>query len=310
MRTALCVSYRSTRGLPSTSLRPGKPPLYGFIIAFALGVPATAAAQQIATSTGAMFDAASVKASPRPEPNPFGFPVGATIRFLPGGRLTATQATLRDLIRRAYDVQDVRIAGGPDWMASDRFDVAAASEAGGGVDRLQAMLRSLLQERFALRAHVETRDVPIYHLVTTRRDGSTSAQLRPSRVDCAALRLKRGPGGTAPADGSEPECQVAFNLSGGNMTISFRGETTSELARRVIPERDRPVLDKTGLSGTFDGELTFAPEPLPGFPRLPGSENGLSVFTALQEQWGLKLEPERGPIEILVIESAQKPTAN
>jgi uncharacterized protein (TIGR03435 family) len=103
---------------------------------------------------------------------------------------------------------------------------------------------------------------------------------------------------------------VAFNLSGGNMTISFRGETTSELARRVIPERDRPVLDKTGLSGTFDGELTFAPEPLPGFPRLPLSENGLSVFTALREQWGLKLEPERGPIEILVIESAQKPTAN
>ena len=310
MRTALCISFRSTRRLPSTLLRPGKPPLSGLIIAFALSVPATAAAQQIATSTGATFDAASVKASPRPEPNPFGFPVGATIRFLPGGRLTATQATLRDLIRRAYDVQDVRIAGGSEWMTSDRFEVAAASEAGGGVDRLQAMLRSLLQERFALRTRVETRDVPVYHLVTTRRDGSTGAQLRPSRVDCAALRLKRGPGGTAPANGSEPECQVSFRLSGGSMTISFKGETTSELARRVIPERDRPVVDKTGLSGTFDGELTFAPEPLPGFPRLPGSENGLSVFTALQEQWGLKLEPERGPVEILVIESAQKPTAN
>jgi uncharacterized protein (TIGR03435 family) len=93
------------------------------------------------------------------------------------------------------------------------------------------------------------------------------------------------------------------------MTIGFQGETTSELARCVIPERDRPVLDKTGLSGTF-GELTFAPEPLPGFPRLPGSENGVSVFTTLQEQWGLRLEPARGPIEVLVIEAAEKPTEN
>ena len=94
------------------------------------------------------------------------------------------------------------------------------------------------------------------------------------------------------------------------MTLRVQGEAASELARRVIPESDRPVLDKTGLRGTFDGELTFAPEPLPGFPRLPGNENGVSVFTALQEQWGLKLEPARGPVEILVIESAQKPAEN
>ena len=175
-------------------LRPGKPPLSGLIIAFALSVPATAAAQQIATSTGATFDAASVKASPRPEPNPFGFPVGATIRFLPGGRLTATTRTLRDLIRRAYDVQDVRIAGGSEWMTSDRFEVAAASEAGGGVDRLQAMLRSLLQERFALRTRVETRDVSVYHLVTTRRDGKyrrTVATVA-SGLRCAATEARPG----------------------------------------------------------------------------------------------------------------------
>ena len=80
----------------------------------------------------------------------------------------------------------------------------AASEARSSVDQLQTMLRSLLLDRFALRTHIETRDVPVYHLVTTRRDGSTGEQLRSSRVDCAALRLKRGPGGTAPADGSAP----------------------------------------------------------------------------------------------------------
>jgi len=94
------------------------------------------------------------------------------------------------------------------------------------------------------------------------------------------------------------------------MTIAFQGETTTELARSVISERERPVRDKTGLAGTFDGELTFAPEPLPGFPRLPGSEKCVTVFTALQEQWGLKLEPDRGPVEILVVDSAQKPAEN
>jgi uncharacterized protein (TIGR03435 family) len=94
------------------------------------------------------------------------------------------------------------------------------------------------------------------------------------------------------------------------MTIGFQGETTTDLARRVIPERDRPVIDRTNLPGTFDGELTFAPEPLPGFPRLPGSENGVSVYTALQEQLGLRLEAGRGPVEIIVIESAERPTDN
>lgn len=283
-----------------------------FVILLAFVLPHAATAQPIVTTTGLTFEAASVKPSPRPEPNPFGFPVGATIRFLPGGRVTATQATLRDLIRRAYDVQDVRIAGGPEWIGADRFDVVAvaASNPGGTADQLPRMLRSLLVERFTLRLHTETRDVAVYDLVTTRRDGRLGPQLRQSDVDCAALRLKRGPGGAAPANGSEPDCQTSFRVSGGSMTISFRGETTSELARRVIPERDRPVIDKTGLAGTFDGELTFAPEPLPGFPRLPGSENGVSVFTALPEQWGLKLEPARSPVEILVIESAEKPAAN
>ncbi len=145
---------------------------------FALLLPSAAGAQEIATTTSPSFDVASVKASPRPEPNPFGFPVAATIRLLPGGRLTATQATLRDLIRRAYDLQDVRIAGGPEWMGADRFDVVAAAEAGtpGGVEQLQHMLRTLLRERFTLRLHTETREIPVYHLVATRPDGRLGPQ--------------------------------------------------------------------------------------------------------------------------------------
>ena len=220
------------------------------VLVLAFCVPHGAAAQGIATTTGIAFEVASVKSSPRPEPNPFGFPVGATIRMLPGGRFTATQATLRDLIRRAYDVQDVQIAGGPDWGTRNRFDVAAASGAGAvaaaNETLRQQMLRSLLSERFQLRVRTEIREIPVYDLVNARRDASLGPQLRRSAVDCAALRLKRGPGGAAPPDGSEPLCQTSFRVSGGSMTISFQGETSSELARRVIPERDRPLVDKTG----------------------------------------------------------------
>jgi uncharacterized protein (TIGR03435 family) len=281
-----------------------------FVLAAAFVMSISVRAQEIETATGLTFEVASIKTSPRPEPNRFGFPVAATIRILPGGRFTATQATLRDLIRRAYDLPDVRVAGGLEWMGADRFDVTAAAGDGASLEQIQRMLRALLGERFAVRVHSETRDLPVYSLVKARRDGTIGPQLRPSAFDCAALRIKRGPGGTAPVNASEPDCRVSFRVSDGNMTISFRGEATSELARRVIPERGRPVIDKTDLPGTFDGELTFAPEPLRGFPRLPGSESGVSVFTALQEQWGLKLEPGRGPIEVLVIDGAERPTAN
>jgi uncharacterized protein (TIGR03435 family) len=269
-------------------------------------------ALQVAATGPPTFEVASIKPSPPPEPNRFGFPVAATIRIVPGGRFSATQATLRDLIRRAYDVQDNRVTGGPGWIGSDRFDITAAAEAGSPdtAERMQGMLKSMLIERFKLRVHTETRQLPLYYLVPARGDGKLGPRLRKSAVDCAALRAKRGPGGTAPADGSEPACQTSFKVGDGSMTIAFQGESASELARRVIPERDRPVIDKTDLPGTFDGELTFAPEPLPGFPRLPGSENGVSVYTALQEQLGLKLEPDRGPVEIIVIDGAEKPAEN
>lgn len=269
-------------------------------------------ALQVAATGLPAFEVASVKPSPPPEPNRFGFPVAATIRIVPGGRFTATQATLRDLIRRAYDVQDNRVTGGPAWIGSDRFDVAATAEAGSPdtAERMQRMLQSMLIERFKLRVHTETRQLPLYYLVPARGDGKLGPRLRKSAFDCAALRARRGPGGAPPADGSEPQCQVSFKVGDGSMTIAFQGESASELARFVIPERDRPVIDKTNLPGTFDGELTFAPEPLPGFPRLRGSENGVSVYTALQEQLGLRLEPDHGPVEIIVIDGAERPTGN
>jgi uncharacterized protein (TIGR03435 family) len=279
-------------------------------------LPICAFAQPGAATTGAIaFEVASIKPSPPPEPNPFGFPTRPSIQMGPGGRVDATQATLVDLILRAYDLQDFQVTGGPKWITSDRFEVAAraGTNFSGDTQHIRPMMLDLLSERFKLRVHTENRELPVYHLVVARQDGKLGTQLRPAAVDCAAVRARRGLGVEPPADGSEPDCRPSFNVNvkAATMTIELQGESMAELARILhLPDTGRTVLDKTGLAGSFDAELTFAPEPLPGFPRLPGSENGVSLFTALQEQLGLKLAPDRGPVEILVIDGAEHPTGN
>lgn len=286
-------------------------PLAFILVVSMAGVAVTSAlAQQPSqrSGPGPAFEVATVKPSPPPEPNPFGFPPRPTFRIEPSGRVIGQQMTLRDLVRRAYDLPDFLIAGGPPWMGSDRFELIAKAPADAVRDnaQVQRMLRALLEERFKLRSHTLTRDAPVYHLVLAKRDNSLGPNLRRSAIDCAVIRAQRG-AAEAQTSTAEPTCRPSFNVANSSMTLGFQGETMAELARRVIPERDRPVIDKTGLPGTFDGEITFAPEPLPGFPRLPGSENGISLVTALQEQLGLKLAPERGMVEVLVVDSAEKP---
>jgi uncharacterized protein (TIGR03435 family) len=232
-------------------------------------------------------DVASVKPSPPAPLNRLGFPTRALIEIGAGGRISATQATLIDLIRRAYNLQPFEVEGGPEWASSDRFDVTARGD-----------LRALLADRFKLRVRTETRDTAVYLLVPARSDRRLGPQIRPSTVDCAA----------AGAD-----CAPAFdaNMSGGTMIMKFKGETMGGLARLLVgPNTRRPVLDRTGIAGTFDGELSFAPEPLPGLPPFPQNADAVSLFTALQEQFGLKLEAGRGPGEVLVIEGAEKPAGN
>ena len=246
------------------------------------------------------FDAASVKPSPPPEPNRFGFPVRSEIAFGSEGRFSARQATLLDLILRAYGMNDFQVTGGPKWLNSDRFDVVAQGSGDG-----PAMLQSLLAERFQLRVQIETRESPVFSLL---QDGKLGPQLRRSGLDCAAIRRARGPG----VEG-EPSCRPEYKVDtkSGTMTIRLLGETMEEFARILTsPETRRAVRNETGLSGTFDLELAFTPEPLPGFPRLPGSENGLSLFTALKEQLGLRLESGRGPMNVLVVIGAEHPSGN
>jgi uncharacterized protein (TIGR03435 family) len=256
------------------------------------------------------FEVASVKPSPPAPVNRFGFPPRPTVRVDPSG-FTATQVTLRELTRRAYGVLDAQIVGGPAWLASERFDVMAKTSAGrpAGADQIAAMLQSLLADRFHLRVHMETREMPVFRLLVVRRGGAASDGLRRSDIDCPALRRLSN---ASTGDISKPECGITYRMEGGIMTVSIRGEPLRELMRALETETRRPVLDQTNLSGTFDGTLSFVPEPLPGFPPLPPGQqaNGESAFTALQEQLGLRLEAARGSADVLVIDSAERANEN
>ena len=157
------------------------------------------------------------------------------------------------------------------------------------------MLRTLLKDRFTLVTHTETRELPIYALVLARPDRRFGEQLRVSSVDCVALEAEsHKAGGTPPpAPGAGPRC----GISSGTGRIQASARLMTDVARALSNTTGRAVVDKTGLDGRYDLEL-----------RWNETEEGPSLFTAVQEQLGLKLEPQRGPVDVLVIDSAERPT--
>jgi bla regulator protein blaR1 len=262
----------------------------------------------------ATFEVASVK------PNKAG-DGRIMIGLQPGGRYTATNVPLRLLLRQAFNVQEFQIVGGPDWITSDRFDVVAkAPEGPFTADVMRPMLQSLLAERFKLVVHNETREMPIYALVKARADGKLGPNLSPASIDCAAVMRGRRGGGPPPAPpqpGQKVEC--GFMIGPGRMNAG--GMPLSNLAQTLSPQVGRIVLDKTELAGNYDLELTYSLEglgsvfPGGGAPLLNGAPapvdpNSPNLFTALQEQLGLKLDSQRGPVEVVVIDRVEQPTAD
>jgi bla regulator protein BlaR1 len=238
----------------------------------------------------------------------------------PGGRVTATNVPLSMLIRFSYQLQDFQIVGGPDWMESNRFDVVAKAEgdiplAGPGtVGPVQLMMRSLLAERFKFAAHMEKRDMPIYALVPARSDGRLGPQLTRSTVNCGAIMAARGRQGPPPPPPPGERMQCGFRIGPGRMTGG--GFPLSQLATSLSSFVQRIVVDKTGLEGDYDIDLTYTPDQMtmgplktPGAPNPPLTDaSGPSLFTALQEQLGLKLESTRGQVDVLVIDRVDVPS--
>jgi uncharacterized protein (TIGR03435 family) len=181
------------------------------------------------------------------------------------------------------------------------------------------MLRALLAERFNLAVHKETREMPVFALVLARSDGSFGPQMRRSPDDCsnAAARGR----GSAPAGARSPWDGISCGTSVGPGIILAGGRTMAQIATSFSrltttgSSLNRLVVDRTGLEGTFDMTLRFTPENIPNFgpggppPGLPAIDpNGPSIFTAVQEQLGLKLDSQRGPVEVLVIDRVSRPT--
>jgi uncharacterized protein (TIGR03435 family) len=248
----------------------------------------------------ATFDAASVK------PNRSGFP-GGTTDFRPG-QFVATNQTLRFILSAAFNVEDFRIVGAPDWIDKDRFDIQARATS--PVTRAEAMpmLRALLAERFSLKTHTEQREHPVYALVVSRAGALRAAS--------ATACVERGPQPRRVAPGELPSCGLLPARPGG---LSGRSVPLELLATQLSPLVRRSVLNRTGLSGLFDIDLEWEIDEaqraaltalLPDRPLAPANPDRPGLFGALQEQLGLKLDSIRAPVDVLVIDAVAHPTEN
>ena len=274
------------------------------------------------------FEVASIKPS---NPNPTG-PLAATPYVLPAlGRLTAQNTSLRILVMAAYQKQPFQIVGGPPWFNSDKFDINAKAVDGTlTTDQMLEALKTLLADRFKLKLHTETRDVPIYALVLARSDGKMGAKLKPSADTCPDYKVRQqeqleaiAKGGlqalaAAAAKGDTP-CSFGNvpQTTPGAIGLKARGQSLELMTLLLTQLMGRPVIDKSGLKGLYDFELTIDLQTIlrlyselginvPGLPaNLP---EGPSIMTTLQEDLGLKLDSQRGPGEVLVIDSAELPT--
>jgi len=241
-----------------------------FVAVFLTGLSASHAEDQV------RFDVASVKT------NTSGPLAGFSEDITPEGRFTTRNVTLWNLIRLAYHLRDLQISGGPGWIKNEGFDIEARPASPVSRDKVPEMLRVLLAERFQLSAHTESRNLPAYALVVS----NSGSKLQPTI----------GAGG--------PKISRLGQLVMPNMSMD-------QLSQILEFELDRPVIDRTGLTGDFSIRLEWTREKdrtAAGDTRVDQSRP--SIFSAVQEQLGLKLESVKAPVDVLVIDSVQLPSAN
>ena len=266
----------------------------------------------------------------------------------PGGRFSAGTSTLKALIVEAFEVRDYQIEGGPAWLTTDYFEITANAGADATPADVKAMLRTLLSERFGLRTHSDTRQAPMYLLTLARSDGRLGPRLTPATPECVQQIEQRRNRATAaaaspappPAPPSEaeqreqrermqtqlkrlasgdtsvaPTCgtsMMGMNANGAS-TLLAGGTEFKTLVTRLSSELSAPVVDQTGLSGLFNVSLEYLAE-----RTINGRPGGLDpnstdpvpppLVGALQQQLGLKLKKQVGPMPIVIIDAASHPT--
>lgn len=242
--------------------------------------------------------------------------MGVRIMFGPDN-FTATNIPLKMVIREAFDVNDDQVTGEPGWIDSDRYDIDAKVDSSDvaamkdlSFDQRKAMVRALLVERFGLKYHQETRDLPVYALVVAK-GGPKLHEAKPGDTYPNGFK---GPDGKAGGAGL-----MSFNAQG---QLTAQGIELSGLVRILSQQTGRTVLDKTGLTGKYDFTLQMPPMhgPMP-MPHAAGAgppgaddsaddNSGPSIFTALQDQMGLKLESQKAPLPVFVIDHIEQPSEN
>ena len=240
--------------------------------------------------------------------------IGRFIRPTPGGRLNANNITLKDLIQIAYRIQSFQVTGGPAWLGSDGFDIIAKAEGDPPLNQFPELLRPLLADRFALKFHRETKDLPVYALVAPNDKGKATPSLALAKEGACTVRDPTKP----PPGPGEPPTLYCGNIYGGFKELHGQAVTLANLVPILSRMLGRTVIDKTGMTAKYDINLEWTPDqsqlslmqlppdvPMPAF-----DPNGPSIFTAFPEQLGLKLESQKGPVEVFVVDHAEKPSEN
>lgn len=225
---------------------------------------------------------------------------------VPGGGYMMVNGLVRALVLFAFPTESGEVAGIPESLASERYDVTAIAATNSSRADIQEMMRSLLVARFGLVFHVEQRERPLYVLSLARDGGRLGPHLQATTLDCSAL-------GTAARSGSVPQVPLPTNgappcgvvqgggvLRGGGINMSLLALTLTRIAGRV-------VIDKTGLKGDYEFTLKYSMDSPTTKPDAT-QQDAPSIFTALPEQLGLKLQPGRAPLDVLVVDKIERPT--
>ncbi len=273
-----------------------------------VGIALMAAAIAAAQSPQPSFDVASVKENTsRNENGQWG------IMPPTPGRLRIANTPLRFILHYAFHIRDHQLIGAPEWADSARFDISATypDDPPRSEDDRRAMLRALLADRFGLTTHSERREMPIYALVMARKAGRPGPQLVRSTIDCeqwmAEKRPQLGAGSPSPVapGGKRPVCQMLTT----RRFITAGTQTMQQLADVLQVLSGRPVTDRTGLAGAFDFDLQWTSGPVASAAGAgPSPDDGPSIFAALQEQLGLRLESGRAPFDVVVIDAVRRPS--
>ncbi|HYI98050.1 MAG TPA: M56 and DUF3738 domain-containing protein [Bryobacteraceae bacterium] len=233
---------------------------------------------------------------------------GTRIQLAPGGGMNMVNASVKQLITFAYDVRESQLVGGPNWLDSQRYDIIAKPPPSEGPtdprqmtndqrtilqQQMRERVRNLLAERFQLTIHRETREIPIYALILAK-NGSKIQPSKEQQGPRHGMQLRRG-------------------------QMNAEGASLQMFANALSNIIGRPVIDRTGLTGNFDFKLEWTPESGALTPGAPGERtdsssqvdlSGPTIFTAVQDQLGLKLESQKGPVEMIVIDRLEKASAN